>query len=237
MKKAIFIIIGCFLLAAMASPAIMSASYENETKNEKALEASKKVKEKLMEDAKKANEKIIEQNKKNTEKYLKQIEVKAEKKFKNKQAQKNFIKQTKKKIEIVNHKIKQVEEKIKRAQKELTELLKQKEKLLAVLNNSNTDNTAPVISSIAVNNIATSTATITWLTDESSNSILKYGTSTANYIFSKEGIQTGTTTPFAHAINLSGLTASTTYYYIVSSKDNSGNIATSSENIFTALSL
>ncbi len=90
------------------------------------------------------------------------------------------------------------------------------------------DNTAPVISSIATTSVAASTATITWTTNEAANSQVNYGT-TAGYGAASSSAALVT----SHSITLTGLTASTTYDFQVQSADSVGNMATSSNKIFT----
>lgn len=80
------------------------------------------------------------------------------------------------------------------------------------------DTTPPVISSVYATATDT-TATITWLTDEPATSIINYGTTTA--LGSTVSDSTLTTT---HSITLTGLTASTTYYFEVQSADAAGNL-------------
>lgn len=94
------------------------------------------------------------------------------------------------------------------------------------------DVTPPVISAIIVSGIGQSAAQINWTTDEPADARIEYGTSTAYGIAS--ALQTATTT--AHAVSLSGLTASTTYHFLVKSGDTAGNLATSSDHMFTTLS-
>ncbi|MBW2675192.1 MAG: chitobiase/beta-hexosaminidase C-terminal domain-containing protein, partial [Deltaproteobacteria bacterium] len=91
------------------------------------------------------------------------------------------------------------------------------------------DTTAPSISNIAVSENSTSAA-ITWTTNESSQSWIVYGTSTA---YGSEEKTTSYVT--SHSITLSGLTAETTYHYQVKSKDSSGNIGTYTDKTFTTL--
>ncbi|MGE5644760.1 MAG: DUF4082 domain-containing protein, partial [Acidobacteriota bacterium] len=79
----------------------------------------------------------------------------------------------------------------------------------------------PVISSVTAAPGATG-ATITWITNKSSDSRVDYGTTTS----------LGSTTSAAalvtsHSITLSGLTAGTTYFYRVSSTDGGGNTGSS----------
>src|SRR5207253_11097049 len=87
------------------------------------------------------------------------------------------------------------------------------------------DNTPPVISSVSAINISSSGATITWATNEASDSQVEYGTTTAY----------GSATPLnltlatAHAEKLTGLLTTTTYHYRVKSRDAAGNLATSAD--------
>ena len=90
-----------------------------------------------------------------------------------------------------------------------------------------TDTTAPVLTSISSSKSST-TATITWTSDESSNSTVYYGTITdTSYSSSSASLVT------SHSIGLSGLSASTLYYYNVSSCDSSNNCNTSTQYNFT----
>lgn len=87
----------------------------------------------------------------------------------------------------------------------------------------------PIISRVEVSNITETGSTITWTTDESSNSHIEYG-KTASY---------GSTTPWdaslvtSHSITLTGLNPNTTYHFRVRSKDEAGNEAISGDYIFT----
>lgn len=92
----------------------------------------------------------------------------------------------------------------------------------------------PIISSISVSNIASTTATVSWNTNESATSKAYYGTSSPlnldlAYSTTNNALITN------HSLNLSALTASTTYYFVVESKDASNNTATSSQQNFTTL--
>lgn len=94
------------------------------------------------------------------------------------------------------------------------------------------DTTAPSISLITVNPITTTTATVLWTTNENAKSKVYYGTTTplslgSALIVSDNALVT------SHSLGLSGLSATTTYYFVVESQDGSGNIATSSESNFT----
>ncbi len=98
------------------------------------------------------------------------------------------------------------------------------------------DTTPPVISNIETTSIAETSVTITWDTDESASGEVYYAVGTP--IFSTTTIKaTGTDSVTSHNVNLSNLTASTTYYYVAVSKDSSGNTATSSEYSFGTLDI
>ncbi|MEK6974429.1 MAG: LamG-like jellyroll fold domain-containing protein, partial [Nanoarchaeota archaeon] len=89
------------------------------------------------------------------------------------------------------------------------------------------DTTPPMISNIQNTSITQNSATITWTTDESSSSLAKYGTIPGNYPTEITGA-IGT----SHSVPLTGLSASTLYYYVVNSTDAAGNSAQSMENNF-----
>jgi len=91
------------------------------------------------------------------------------------------------------------------------------------------DTTPPLISSVATGSITASAATVSWATDEASDSQAEYGT-TSSY-GSSSAIDSSLV--LAHTVTLSGLTASTTYHYRVKSRDAAGNLATSGDFTFT----
>jgi len=92
------------------------------------------------------------------------------------------------------------------------------------------DNTPPVVSNIQSSSITENSATITWDTDEASNSFVEYSTTAG---FSSGTLQGDFAFTTSHSVVLQGLNASTTYYYKVRSADSSGNEVISSENSFT----
>ena len=92
------------------------------------------------------------------------------------------------------------------------------------------DTSQPVITNLLNSSITSSSATITWTTDEDSNSTVYYGT-TVN-----TETETGSATlEFSHSVGLSGLSANTTYYYNVSSCDGGANCAIPEQENFTTL--
>ncbi|MGI8906633.1 MAG: family 10 glycosylhydrolase [Candidatus Sumerlaeaceae bacterium] len=92
------------------------------------------------------------------------------------------------------------------------------------------DTVAPTISSVASSGITDSAATITWTTNESSDSVVEYGLTT-----SYGSTVSNASMVLNHSIGLSGLSASTTYNYRVKSKDASNNTGTSGNFTFTTL--
>ena len=94
------------------------------------------------------------------------------------------------------------------------------------------NSTPPAITSgPTVSSITTSSATITWTTNEVSNSTVEYGTNTS--YGSAMGSSSLVT---SHSMTLTGLSSSTTYHYRVISSDLIGNINTSGDYIFTTSS-
>ncbi len=94
------------------------------------------------------------------------------------------------------------------------------------------DTTPPVISAVAVANIATSSATVNWATNENSTSKAYYGTSSPLNLATALNV-TNATLLTGHALNLSGLAASTTYFVVVESTNAANLVSTSSQTTFT----
>jgi len=89
------------------------------------------------------------------------------------------------------------------------------------------DTTPPVLSDIQSTNLTATKATITWTTDELSDSVLQYG-KTTSYGKTKSDSDLGTN----HGFNLSSLSADTTYHYRVRSTDIWGNVALGEDRSF-----
>jgi len=81
------------------------------------------------------------------------------------------------------------------------------------------DSQGPIIYGVNVPIITNNSATIIWNTDEISNSVVNYGTSSGS--LSNSESDAGLVT--AHSINLAGLTQCTPYYFEVRSADGWGN--------------
>lgn len=92
------------------------------------------------------------------------------------------------------------------------------------------DATAPVISSLT-KTPATTTASVAWTTNEAATTKVYYGTVSPLVLGSASNVLDATLTT-SHEAALTGLTASTTYYMVVESKDAANNTATSSETSF-----
>ncbi len=90
----------------------------------------------------------------------------------------------------------------------------------------------PAIAGVAATNVEATGATITWTTNEASDSQVDYGT-TAGYGQSSPLLASPTTT---HSVALSGLTPSTAYHFRVRSKDAQGRSGTSGDFVFTTAS-
>ena len=96
---------------------------------------------------------------------------------------------------------------------------------------SSADVTAPVISAVNSSGIGANTATVTWTTDELSDSQVEYGVTTS--YGSSTAIEDANPRATAHSVNISSLTPSTVYHYRVKSRDAAGNLVTSGDNTFT----
>ena len=81
----------------------------------------------------------------------------------------------------------------------------------------------PTISGLSASSIGTSTATITWTTNEIADSVVHFGTDPASITQTTSNSALVT----SHSIGLGGLTPNTTYYYRVTSTDAAGNPAIS----------
>ncbi|MEK7584900.1 MAG: peptidoglycan-binding protein [Patescibacteria group bacterium] len=94
------------------------------------------------------------------------------------------------------------------------------------------DKTAPVITSKSVSNITTSSAVVTWLTNEMTTGKVHYALTTP--VVGQGGglVQFDNTLGTTSSVNLSGLTASTTYYYYIKTQDQSGNSVTTPDASF-----
>jgi|GEM_PF-2217321 len=90
------------------------------------------------------------------------------------------------------------------------------------------DISPPLISNIQVSEISGSQATVSWTTDEPSDSQVEYGL-TAAY-GSATGLDTSLVT--GHAFQLTGLSPETVYHYRVLSADADDNLAVSDDDLF-----
>jgi hypothetical protein len=95
------------------------------------------------------------------------------------------------------------------------------------------DTISPVISNIQATNITDSSVTITWTTDELSDGKVNYDMNSPIPTITFQEI--GADNVINHSINISNLSHSQTYYFVIKSRDESGNTTTSSEKSFTTL--
>ncbi|MBI1755221.1 fibronectin type III domain-containing protein [Candidatus Azambacteria bacterium] len=93
------------------------------------------------------------------------------------------------------------------------------------------DTVAPLINSVIIKELKTTSAIITWGTDELADSLVKYGTTmTYGLLGGSEELSTD------HSATLSGLNPQTSYNFKVTSADRSGNRAYAGDQSFTTLS-
>lgn len=94
------------------------------------------------------------------------------------------------------------------------------------------DETPPIISALNVTvSTSTATATISWLTDELSSSEVEFATSTLEFATSTLSL-VDLTLVLNHSFELVDLATSTTYFFKVTSEDDSGNTASTTEDTF-----
>src|SRR5205814_1422041 len=91
------------------------------------------------------------------------------------------------------------------------------------------DTTPPAISGVAAGLLSASGATVSWSTDEASDSQVEYGTSTAY----GSSTSLDSALVLAHSQALPGLAAATTYHYRVKSRAGPCNLAASADFTFT----
>ncbi len=94
------------------------------------------------------------------------------------------------------------------------------------------DTIPPVISGINTTGVSSTTASISWVTNEIATTKLYYGTSSPLITTTALSAQNPTLVT-NHTLTLTGLSASTTYYVVAESKDTLNNTATSSQFSFT----
>lgn len=92
------------------------------------------------------------------------------------------------------------------------------------------DVTPPVISAVTLTP-ATTTALVTWTTNEPSTEKVYFGTANPLDLTTAASASDAALST-SHSLNLTGLSASTTYYYVVESKDAANNTATTSQSSF-----
>jgi hypothetical protein len=95
------------------------------------------------------------------------------------------------------------------------------------------DTTAPVISAVNSSGITASGVTITWTTDEAATGQVEYGLTTAYGSTETEGSDAVKN----HTVYLTGLEASGTYHYRVTSNDAANNQAVSADATFTTATM
>jgi len=88
---------------------------------------------------------------------------------------------------------------------------------------------APTISNVSVPVKSSTAAVVVWTTDEPATSKAQYGTATGSY---PNATDEDATLTISHVASLTGLTANTNYFFILTSKDAANNSTTSAENTF-----
>ncbi len=80
------------------------------------------------------------------------------------------------------------------------------------------DEVAPLISAITLSDLSTGTVKVNWTTDEAATSVVNYGTADTYGSTKSDGSYVT-----SHSVEITGLTANTTYHYQIQTKDASGN--------------
>ncbi len=97
------------------------------------------------------------------------------------------------------------------------------------------DTTAPVISNVIATGTTATATQIQWATNELATSKVWYGTSTPVITAAPTLTVSSSLLTLNHVLNLTGLTPTTTYYYVVVSADALNNTATATQQSFTTL--
>jgi len=101
------------------------------------------------------------------------------------------------------------------------------------------DKTPPVISNVKTGTITGESVTVTWDTDEKSNSSVNYGITSGTYENGASDYTVNSNSAnfvTSHTVIINNLTPATKYYFKVISYDASGNIGESAEDNFTTAS-
>lgn len=93
------------------------------------------------------------------------------------------------------------------------------------------DTTAPVISAISTSNMSSTTAMISWQTNEVATSKIYFGTTTPVNLGTASAVSNNSLV-INHSLGLTGLASSTIYYYVLESKDMALNTATTTTQSF-----
>jgi hypothetical protein len=91
------------------------------------------------------------------------------------------------------------------------------------------DTTAPIILGVMAKSVQSTSATLTWATDEAATTQVEYGTSR---MYGKSSAADSALITY-HSQTISGLTANTTYHYRVHSSDAMGHASVSDDFVFT----
>jgi chitodextrinase len=94
------------------------------------------------------------------------------------------------------------------------------------------DTEPPIQSNVAVGNITSNSATITWKTYENASSQVIYGNASGYYPLQSAVYDIGQGT-MSHTVILTGLTPGATYHYRINSRDAAGNLASRADATFT----
>lgn len=97
------------------------------------------------------------------------------------------------------------------------------------------DTVAPVISDVETDDITSTTAKIEWETNERADSKVWYGAATPVVTATPTAMVSSPNFVKEHSVALTGLTATTTYYYVAVSADAAGNATSAPQQSFTTL--
>lgn len=131
-------------------------------------------------------------------------------------------------------------EEVNRLRAQVEALIKRLNDLLAKFGGGTTtpptppaDTTAPVLSGVVASTTSATSVNVAWTTNENSTSKVYYSTSSPVIATSSTPLVSNSSLVASHSLAVTGLTASTTYHFLIESKDASGNTGTATASATT----
>ena len=128
-------------------------------------------------------------------------------------------------------------EEVSRLRAQVEALIKRLNDLLARFGGGTTpspaDTSAPAISAISTSNVASTSARVNWTTNEAATSKVYYSATSPVVATSSTPSVSNLNLVTNHELTITGLIVSTTYHFLVESKDAAGNAGTATGSVVT----